>query len=75
MQKFERRRVKKRTSLLVTLAVLWLGAVVFRLVQLQVIEAAQSRTIVLEQNQNISEIKPKRGTIYDRKGTILAQMN
>lgn len=59
--------------MLVMFSILWLGVLVLRLIQLQVIDSARFRSIVLEQNQNTSDIIPKRGTIYDRNRTILAR--
>lgn len=67
------RRVKKRTIILAMFSLVWLGALVLRLVQLQVIKTNQYRSIVLDQNQNIIDVIPKRGTIYDRNRTILAR--
>ncbi len=67
------RRIKRRTIILVMFSLVWLGALVLRLVQLQVINANEYRSIVLNQNQNIIEVIPKRGTIFDRNGTILAR--
>ncbi len=69
----QKRRVKKRTIILVIFSLVWLGALVLRLVQLQVINSNQYRSIVLNQNQNIIDVTPKRGTIFDRNGTILAR--
>lgn len=73
MKKQEQKRIKRRTSLLMLISVLWLGVLVFRLVQLQVIESPRFREIVLNQNQNIGDISPKRGAIYDRNRTLLAR--
>jgi len=67
------RRIKRRTIFLVMFSLVWLGILVLRLVQLQVINADQYRNIVLKQNQNTIEVIPKRGTIFDRNGTILAR--
>lgn len=67
------RRIKKRTIILVMFSLVWLGVLVLRLVQLQVINADQYRNIVLKQNQNTIDVTPKRGTIFDRNGTILAR--
>jgi cell division protein FtsI (penicillin-binding protein 3) len=73
MSRLHQRRVKKRTIIIVFLSVLWLLGIIFRLIQLQVINHAQLRENVIDQNRYISTISPKRGTIYDRKGTILAR--
>jgi len=69
----QQRRIKKRTIILMMFFLMWLGALVLRLVQLQVIYAYQYRSKVLDQNQNIIDVIPKRGTIFDRNGTILAR--
>jgi len=73
MKNSQQRRIKKRTIILVMFSLVWLGVLVLRLVQLQVINTNQYRSIVLDQNQNIIDIIPKRGTIFDRNGTILAR--
>jgi cell division protein FtsI (penicillin-binding protein 3) len=52
---------------------LWLVALVSRLIQLQVFEHPRLKTEVLEQNQNRNTIHPKRGTIFDCTGNILAR--
>ncbi len=67
------KRIKKRTIFLVMFSLMWLGVLVLRLVQLQVINADQYRSRVINQNQNVIKITPKRGTIFDRNGTILAR--
>lgn len=73
MKNSEQRRIKKRTIILVMFSFVWLGVLVLRLVQLQVINAHEFRNIALEQNQNVTPVTPKRGTIFDRNGTILAR--
>ncbi len=73
MKNSQRRRTKRRIIILVAFSIVWLGALVLRLVQLQVINAKQYRSRVLDQTQNIIDVNPKRGTIFDRNGTILAR--
>ncbi len=73
MKNSHRRRTKRRILILVVFSIMWLGVLVLRLVQLQVINAKQYRSKVLDQTQNIIDVNPKRGTIFDRNGTILAR--
>ena len=73
MKKSQQRRIKKRTIILVIFSLVWAGVLVLRLVQLQVVNANEYKSIVLKQNQNRTEITPKRGTLFDRNGTILAR--
>ena len=73
MKNSRQKRVKKRTSFLVVFSLLWLGVLVLRLIQLQVINSYQYRNLVLEHTQNIIDVIPKRGTIFDRNRTILAR--
>lgn len=73
MKSYYQNKVKKRIFLLLPLFLLWLGGLVYRLVDLQVIHHSRYREIVVDQNQNIEAIIPKRGTIYDRSGNILAR--
>lgn len=68
-----KKKVKKRTIILAFFSSLWLSALILRLVQLQVIEHSRLKAEVNEQNRNINTISPKRGTIYDRHGVILAR--
>ena len=55
------------------LFMLWLIFLIIRLLQLQVIEHPSLKTQVTQHNQNKKDIIPKRGTIYDRTGIILAR--
>ncbi|MCJ7583086.1 MAG: penicillin-binding protein 2 [Candidatus Aminicenantes bacterium] len=73
MKNSQQRRIKSRTIILVMFSLVWVGVLVLRLVQLQVINTHEYRAIVLKQNQSQIEIIPKRGTIFDRNGTILAR--
>jgi len=73
MKNLYQEKIKKRTIILVSFLALWLCVVISRLIQFQVINYPRFRNEVIEQNQNKKTINPKRGTIYDRSGTILAQ--
>jgi cell division protein FtsI (penicillin-binding protein 3) len=73
MKNYHQQKTKKRTSFLAFFFILWLGVLVLRLVQLQVIDHVKLKAEAIQQNQNIQKIEPKRGTIYDRNMTILAR--
>lgn len=73
MKSYHQKKVKKRTIILCFFALIWSGILVFRLIQLQVIDHARLKQEASQQNQNKSTIEPKRGTIFDRNGTILAR--
>ncbi len=73
MKSYHQQKTKKRTSFLAFFFILWLGVLVLRLVQLQVIDHVKLKAEAIQQNQNIQKIEPKRGTIYDRNMTILAR--
>ncbi len=73
MSKKTQKKIQKRTVILAVFSLLWLVVVIFRLVQLQVIEHVRLKKNVIEQNRLINTILPKRGTIYDRQGNILAR--
>ncbi len=66
------RRNRRRTLILGFGFLLWFALLTLRMVQLQVLEHAAHKQRVLQQNQDINEIPPRRGTIYDRQGRILA---
>lgn len=67
------RKAHRRISMMAFLFMLWLIFLIIRLLQLQVIEHASLKTQVTQHNQNKKDIIPKRGTIYDRTGIILAR--
>lgn len=73
MRNLHQQKIKKRTILLTAFFIFWVGGLIFRLVQLQIIHHSRLKAEVLEQNQFKKTITPHRGTIYDRKGNILAQ--
>ncbi len=62
----------RRTLILGFVCLLWFALLSLRLVQLQVLEHAQHKETVLNQNREDVDILPKRGTIFDRNGLILA---
>ncbi|MBS3819158.1 penicillin-binding protein 2 [bacterium] len=73
MRNLHQQKIKKRTILLTSFFILWVGGLVFRLVQLQIFHHPRLEDEVMEQNQFKKTITPKRGTIYDLKGNILAR--
>ncbi len=66
-------RARIRIIILGFFFMVWLVGLTIRLIQLQVFEHTRLKTEVLEQNQNRNTIHPKRGTIYDCMGNILAR--
>ncbi len=73
MSIINQRKAHRRISMMAFLFMLWLIFLIIRLLQLQVIEHPSLKTKVTEHNQNKKDIIPKRGTIYDRSGIILAR--
>lgn len=73
MSSLYQKKVKKRTVFLAFFSLIWLSGIIFRLVQLQVIDHSRLKAEVIEQNRSINTISPKRGTIYDRNGNIMAR--
>jgi cell division protein FtsI (penicillin-binding protein 3) len=73
MSLINQRKAHRRISMMAFLFMLWLIFLIIRLLQLQVIEHPNLKTIVTQHNQNKKDIIPKRGTIYDRTGIILAR--
>ncbi|TEU05654.1 MAG: penicillin-binding protein 2, partial [Candidatus Aminicenantes bacterium] len=73
MSIFYQKRARMRIIILGFFFMIWLVGLTIRLLQLQVFEHPRLKTEVLEQNQNRNTIHPKRGTIYDCTGNILAR--
>ncbi len=67
------KRVNRRTIILTFFFFLWFFGLTLRLIQLQVIEHSRLKAAVVEQNQLKQDIFPERGTIYDRRGKIMAR--
>lgn len=62
----------KRLYFLGAFLFLWLGAIVFRLVNLQVVKYGEFEQRAQKQQQRTIDISPRRGIIYDRNGQELA---
>ena len=73
MKSYHQKKTKKRTYFLAFFFILWLGVLVLRLVQLQVIDHVKLNAEAIQQNRNRKKIEPKRGSIFDRNMTILAR--
>ncbi|MGD9345460.1 MAG: penicillin-binding protein 2 [Candidatus Aminicenantes bacterium] len=73
MKNPQEKRINTRTFILLFFLFLWLGVVVMRLVELQVVNHKKFKSEVLKQNHDVEAIIPQRGTIFDRSGTILAR--
>ncbi|UCE42979.1 MAG: penicillin-binding protein 2 [Candidatus Aminicenantes bacterium] len=73
MKSYHQKKTKKRTYFLAFFFILWMGVLVLRLVQLQVIDHVKLNAEAIQQNRNIKKIEPKRGSIFDRNMTILAR--
>lgn len=64
--------LRKRSTLLFLLAVLFTLGVLLRVFQLQVIKSAQIQKLALRQQEVCLKLEGKRGVIYDRNRRILA---
>jgi cell division protein FtsI/penicillin-binding protein 2 len=69
----QRKRVNRRTAWLALGLGLWSCLLILRLIQLQVLEHGRYRTEVIDQSRNKLPIRPRRGTIFDCQGKILAR--
>jgi cell division protein FtsI (penicillin-binding protein 3) len=73
MKSYHQKKAKKRTFFIAVFFISWMGVLMLRLVQLQVIDHVKLKAEAIHQSQNIKKIEPKRGSIYDRNMTILAR--
>jgi len=73
MKAFESERSQWRLKALGLALLVWALVLAGRLFQLQILRHDRFKAEVVEQNQNIRTIPARRGTIYDRRGRILAR--
>ncbi len=64
---------RKKTRLILVVLLFWFMVIIFRLIDLQVLEHKKLKQEVIEQSQDLITILPTRGTIFDRQGRILAR--
>jgi cell division protein FtsI/penicillin-binding protein 2 len=62
----------KRILILAGMGVLWLSAILVRLVYLQIFDYSDYMKLASRQSQRTIEVSPRRGVIYDRNGHELA---
>lgn len=68
-----RRRVAwLRPALVCLVLAVWVGGILYRLADLQLVNADRYRQKAVRQQQRVVELEPPRGTIYDRRGRSLA---
>ena len=65
--------MRPRAVALALVLAVWFVAAFGRLVHLQILNHGRLKAEVLAQSQTDMEVIPKRGTIFDRKGKILAR--
>ncbi len=73
MKAFDSQRSLRRLKVLSLALLAWSIVLAGRLVQLQILRHDRFKADIIEQNQNIRTVQPLRGTIYDRRGQILAR--
>ncbi|NOR12989.1 MAG: hypothetical protein GQ545_07020 [Candidatus Aminicenantes bacterium] len=73
MKNPRQKKINNRTIILLFFLFIWLGVIILRLVELQVIQHTKFKAEVLNQNHDVKAIFPQRGTIFDRSGNIFAR--
>ena len=61
-----------RPSLVLLVLTVWMGGIVYRLADLQLMRGESYRERALRQQKRVVQLEPPRGTIYDRNGRPLA---
>ena len=69
----DRRNFARRSAVLFAIAMVLIGVLVARLVQLQVLDHATYQTRSDENRIQVQPLPPPRGLIYDRNGELLAE--
>jgi cell division protein FtsI (penicillin-binding protein 3) len=64
--------IRRRAKVLSFFLAGWGVLVALRLVQIQVLGHARAKAAVLRQAQDVVDVEPRRGSIFDRNGDILA---
>lgn len=70
---FYREKIKKRIILFSIFIFFWTAGILFRLIHLQLIHHPHLKARVISQTEDKIPIRPKRGAIFDRNGSILAK--
>ncbi len=68
-----REKIKNRSILFSIFIFFWITGILFRLVQLQIVHHSRLKARVISQTEDKIPVRPKRGAIYDRNGSILAK--
>ncbi|HOW85093.1 MAG TPA: penicillin-binding protein 2 [Candidatus Aminicenantes bacterium] len=72
MRSFYESDIRRRIKFLAAVLAVWCLVVAGRLVQIQIFGHARAKAIVQRQTQDMVKIEPRRGSIFDRNGEILA---
>ncbi len=72
MRSFYESDIRRRTKLLTFALAAWGAVVAGRLVQIQIFGHARAKEIVRRQTRDMVKVPPRRGSIFDRHGEVLA---
>lgn len=72
MRSFYESDIRRRIKFLTFVLAAWGVVVAGRLIQIQIFGHARAKTIVQRQTRDMVKIEPRRGSIFDRNGEILA---